>query len=122
VKFTVKGVYPVYSNISDGAFVADANVRVALQEGAVFVFESTPNENGSAYNFMFDYPATHEVSSFKLKSIDGSWVDFASDYDAKSQVIKKSIQGVEYDYYRLTTAGGNGSNSYQITLNKALNK
>lgn len=120
--FTVMGVYPVYTNIADGAYTADADARVKLQEEPEFVFTATPNENGSAYNFMFDYPATHEVVSFKIKGFDGNWVNFEADYDAKSKVVKKSVQGVEYDYYRLTTAGGNGSNSYQIVLNKALNK
>lgn len=120
--YTVTGVWPVYSNIKSGAFTADATSRYTLQTSSVFEFIDTPTEVGSANNFMFDYPATHTVSKFEMKDPSGNWVAFAGSYTAASEPFNKTVQGVERSYKRLTTAGGNGSMKYRITLNKALDK
>lgn len=120
--YTVTGVWPVYSNIKSGAFIADATTRYTLQTSNVFEFIDTPTEVGSANNFMFDYPATHTVSKFEMKDPSGNWVAFAGSYTAASAPFNKTVQGVERSYKRLTTAGGNGSMKYRITLNKALDK
>lgn len=120
--YTVTGVWPVYSNIKSGAFTADATSRYTLQTSSVFEFIDTPTEVGSANNFMFDYPATHTVSKFEMKDPSGNWVAFAGSYTAASAPFNKTVQGVERSYKRLTTAGGNGSMKYRITLNKALDK
>ena len=120
--YTVTGVWPVYSNIKSGAFTADATTRYTLQTSNVFEFIDTPTEVGSANNFMFDYPATHTVSKFEMKDPSGNWVAFAGSYTAASAPFNKTVQGVERSYKRLTTAGGNGSMKYRITLNKSLDK
>lgn len=120
--FSVTGVWPVYSNISNGAFAADATTRLALQKATSFTFENTPTEVGSANNFMFDYPASHEISKFEMKDPSGNWVDFSADYNKKADEITKTIHGVDRPYYRLSTAGGNGSMTYRITLNKTLDQ
>lgn len=120
--YTVTGVWPVYSNIKSGAFIADATTRYTLQTSNVFEFIDTPTEVGSANNFMFDYPATHTVSKFEMKDPSGNWVAFAGSYTAASEPFNKTVQGVERSYKRLTTAGGNGSMKYRITLNKSLDK
>lgn len=120
--YTVTGVWPVYSNIKSGAFTADATSRYTLQTSSVFEFIDTPTEVGSANNFMFDYPATHTVSKFEMKDPSGNWVAFAGSYTAASEPFNKTVQGVERSYKRLTTAGGNGSMKYRITLNKSLDK
>lgn len=120
--YTVTGVWPVYSNIKSGAFTADATTRYTLQTSNVFEFIDTPTEVGSANNFMFDYPATHTVSKFEMKDPSGNWVAFAGSYTSASAPFNKTVQGVERSYKRLTTAGGNGSMKYRITLNKALDK
>lgn len=120
--YTVTGVWPVYSNIKSGAFTADAASRYTLQTSSVFEFIDTPTEVGSANNFMFDYPATHTVSKFEMKDPSGNWVAFAGSYTAASEPFNKTVQGVERSYKRLTTAGGNGSMKYRITLNKSLDK
>ena len=120
--YTVTGVWPVYSNIKSGAFTASADTRYTLQTSSVFEFIDTPTEVGSANNFMFDYPATHTVSKFEMKDPSGNWVAFAGSYTAASEPFNKTVQGVERSYKRLTTAGGNGSMKYRITLNKSLDK
>ena len=119
--FSVTGVYPCYSNIKSGAFLDDASVKLSLTTGKQFTFTTTPTEVDSPNNFMFDYPATHTVSSFKIKDLQGNWVDFSSYYNATSKEVTKEIQGNEVKYNRLTTGGGNGPADYQITLNKNLN-
>ena len=121
-KVSVTGVWPVYSNIKSGAFTADATSRYTLQTSNVFEFIDTPTEVGSANNFMFDYPATFTVSKFEMKDPSGNWVAFAGSYTAASEPFNKTVQGVERSYKRLTTAGGNGSMKYRITLNKSLDK
>lgn len=120
--YTVTGVWPVYSNIKNNAFIADATTRYALQTSNVFVFEKTPTEVGSANNFMFDYPATHTVTKFEMKDPSGNWATFAGSYTAASEPFNKTVQGVERSYKRLTTAGGNGTTTYRITLNKSLDR
>ena len=120
--FTVKGVYPCYSNIKNNAFIGDATVRLNLTTGNTFTFESVPTEVNSTYNFMFDYPTTHSISSFLVKDLQGNWVNFTAFYNDKSGPIEKTIQGTKYQYYRLTTGGGNGPGAYKITLNKNLNQ
>lgn len=119
---SVTGVWPVYSNIKSGAFTSDATTRYNLQTSNVFEFIDTPTEVGSANNFMFDYPATFTVSKFEMKDPSGNWVAFAGSYTAASEPFNKTVQGVERSYKRLTTAGGNGSMKYRITLNKTLDK
>lgn len=120
--FNVVGVWPVYSNIKNGAFESDATTRLALQKTTSFTFEGTPTEVGSANNFMFDYPASHEISKFEMKDPSGNWVDFSADYNKKAAEITKTLHGVDRAYYRLSTAGGNGSMTYRITLNKTLDQ
>lgn len=120
--YTVTGVWPVYSNIKSGAFIADTTTRYALQKSNVFEFIDTPTEVGSANNFMFDYPATHTVSKFEMKDPSGNWVAFAGSYTAASEPFNKTVQGIERSYKRLTTAGGNGSMKYRITLDKTLDQ
>lgn len=120
--YEVTGVWPVYSNISGGAFTADASTRFALQTGKSFVIENTPTEVGSANNFMFDYPATHSVVSFEMKDPSGNWVPFSASYTADSGEVDKTIQDVSRKYKRFTTAGGNGPQTYRITLDKSLDQ
>ena len=120
--YTVTGVWPVYSNINNGAFTSDATTRYNLQTSNVFEFIDTPTEVGSANNFMFDYPATFTVSKFEMKDPSGNWVAFAGSYTAASEPFDKTVQNVKRSYKRLTTAGGNGSMKYRITLNKTLDK
>lgn len=95
---------------------------MALQKTTSFTFENTPTEVGSANNFMFDYPASHEISKFEMKDPSGNWADFSADYNKKAAEITKTIHGVDHAYYRLTTAGGNGPMTYRITLNKTLDQ
>lgn len=119
--FSVVGVYPVYSNIKSNAFIQNADMAFALQTGKTITIESVPTEVGSSYNFMFDFPATNSISSFKVKDLQGNWVPFTAFYEVQEQTIEKTIQGVKHNYKRLTTGGGNGNGSYQITLTNALN-
>lgn len=119
--YEVTAVRPVYHNIASDSFKADADVRFGLQKGATFVI-TVPTEVNSANNFMFDYPKTHTISNFNVKDLQGNWVPFSAYYNATSETVTKTIQGVDYEYYRLTTGGGNGNGEYQIILNKTLDE
>lgn len=119
--YKVTGVWPVYSNIKNGAFTADTTTCYTLQTSNVFEFSNTPAEG--TYKFMFDYPATHTVSKFEMKDPSGNWKPVASAYNADSlENHFKTVQGVKRDYKRLTTAGGAGEQNYRITLNKSLDQ
>ena len=118
--YKVTGVYPCYCNIKNSAFVNDTE-KLTLTTGKTFTFSNVPTEVESPNNFMFDYPNTHTISSFKIKDLQGNWVNFSSYFNATSEEITKTINGTDYTYYRLTTGGGNGPAEYQITLNKNLN-
>jgi hypothetical protein len=81
--FSVVGVYPVYSNIKSNAFTQNADTAFALQTGKTITIESVPTEVGSSYNFMFDFPATNSISSFKVKDLQGNWVPFTAFYEVQ---------------------------------------
>ena len=118
--FTVTGVYPVYTNISNGAFTDNATTKMNLQTSATFTFENVPGEVGSN-PFMFDFPSDKSVSSFQMKNPSGEWVSFSSDYTTDTTVTK-TINGTSYTYKRLKTDGTQGAgNTYKVVLNTALN-
>lgn len=120
--YTVTGVWPVYSNIKSGAFTADAETRYTLQTSKSFTFTDTPTEVGSANNFMFEFPATHNVISVEMYAL-GEWSPVASSkYTVESDTITRKVQNVERSYKRFTTTGGNGSMTYRITLDKTLDQ
>lgn len=118
----VTAVWPIYSNIKDGAFTANADSQLALQTSNVFEFTNTPTEVGSANNFMFDYPSSRTVTKFEMKDPSGNWANFSGSYQAISTTVTKTIHGVDYTYNRLSTAGGNGPMTYRITLSDTLDK
>ncbi len=121
--FIVYGVYPVYSNIKNNAFISDASEKFKLQTGTTFTIENIPTEVDSENNFMFDYPKTKSITNFETVDVQGKFVPFGGFYNATSSVITKTINGKDYEYYRLTTGGGNGpSGKYRITLSDSLNK
>ena len=118
--FTVTGVYPVYTNISNGAFTDDATTKMNLQTSTTFTFENVPGEVGGN-PFMFDFPSGKSVSSFQMKNPSGEWVSFSSDYTTDTTVTK-TINGTSYTYKRLKTDGTQGAgNTYKVVLNTALN-
>ena len=118
---TVTGVYPVFDNIINGAFTTDATHQRDLQTGVTFQFLSVPKETPTT-PFMFDFPSTKTISSFKIKDPSGNWVPYSSDYTTDTTVTK-TINGKSYTYNRLKTNGLQGAGSdYQITLSSALNK
>jgi len=118
--YSVTGVYPVYTNISGGALIADASAKQTLQTSATFTFTSVPGEVGSN-PFMFDFPSTKSISSFKIKDPSGNWTNFSAAYTTDTTVTK-TINGTSYTYKRLKTDGTQGEgNTYQIVLNSALN-
>lgn len=120
--YKVTGVWPVYSNIKSGAFTANAETRYILQTSKSFTFTDTPTEVGSANNFMFEFPATHNVISVEMYAL-GEWSPVASSkYTVESDTITRKVQNVERSYKRFTTTGGNGSMTYRITLDKTLDQ
>lgn len=117
------GVYPVYTNISGSTLSADASTKVTLQKSAEFIINNVPSEVASSQHFMFDFPATKSVASFKVKDLTGAFVDYAASYETLEEEITKTINNKPYQYKRLTTTGGfQGEGTYKITLNSTLDK
>lgn len=116
------GVYPCYTNISSGnTLLPEANNRLELQTGATFTITNVPAENVSNQVFMFDFPATHSISSFKIKGSDGFY-DFKGDYTSTT-TLQKTVQGKTVSYKRLKNTNiSQGVVTYQITLNKSLDQ
>ena len=118
---TILGVYPCYNNISSGKLVSDTNNKLTLQSGATFTFTNVPSENANNQVFMFDFPATHTISSFKIKGPSG-FADFTGAYSSNT-TVDKTIQGKTVSYKRLKTSSpSQGVVTYEIKLNKALNQ
>ena len=110
------GVYPCFTNL--GKLGTEPTVKLTLQTGATFNI-SVPSHNAGNNDFRFAYPDGWTISSFKVKSLDGKYYEFAADHNKNAGNLTKTIQGVSVTYHYLTVA--NGASDYQITLNKALN-
>ena len=110
------GVYPCFTNL--GKLGTEPTVKLTLQTGATFSI-SVPSHNAGNNDFRFAYPDGWTISSFKVKSLDGKYYEFAADHNKNAGNLTKTIQGVSVTYHYLTVA--NGASDYQITLNKALN-
>ena len=118
---SVTGVYPVYVNISSGSFVNDP-LKMSLTTGSIFEFD-VPSEVASGIHFTFDYPATHTITSFKIKDLSGNFVDYSATYEAESVTITKVIGEENVSYKRLVTTGAlQGVGTYKITLSKGLDR
>ena len=118
---SVTGVYPVYVNISSGSFVNDP-LKMPLTTGSTFEFD-VPSEVASGIHFTFDYPATHNITSFKIKDLSGNFVDYSATYEEESETITKVICGENVSYMRLVTTGAlQGVGTYKITLSKGLDR
>ena len=118
---SVTGVYPVYVNIGSGSFVNEP-LKMSLTTGSTFEFD-VPSEVASGIHFTFDYPATHNITSFKIKDLSGNFVDYSATYEAESETITKVIGGENVSYKRLITTGAlQGVGTYKITLSKGLDR
>lgn len=118
---SVTGVYPVYVNIGSGSFVNEP-LKMSLTTGSTFEFD-VPSEVASGIHFTFDYPATHNITSFKIKDLSGNFVDYSATYEAESETIIKVIGGENVSYKRLITTGTlQGVGTYKITLSKGLDR
>ena len=113
---TWTGVYPCFTNL--GKLGTEPTVNLTLQTGATFNI-SVPSHNAGNNDFRFAYPDGWTILSFKVKSLDGKYYEFAADHNKNAGNLTKTIQGVSVTYHYLTVA--NGASDYQITLNKALN-
>ena len=118
---SVTGVYPVYVNISSGSFVNET-LKMPLTTDSTFKFD-VPSEVVSGIHFTFDYPATHTITSFKIKDLSGNFVDYSATYEAESDTITKVIGEENISYKRLVTTGAlQGVGTYKITLSKGLDR
>lgn len=126
---TVTGVLPCFINISDGAFVDDASVQMALTTGATFNNIKAPSEVAASKHFMFDFPADRTVTAFKVKDLQGNFVNFEAAYsqqefdeEGNEIFVEKTINDITMKYRRLKTTGSYvGDGEYQITLSTNLN-
>ena len=118
---SVTGVYPVYVNISSGNFVNEPQ-KMSLTKNSTFDF-NVPSEVASGIHFTFDYPATHSVTSFKVKDLSGNYVDYSATYEKELETVTKVVGGKNVTYKRFATTGKlQGEGTYKITLSKGLDK
>jgi uncharacterized protein YuzE len=122
---TVKGVYPLYVNIKNGKLVKDTQ-EMELTESNIIVFDEVPSEVESQEHFKFDYPETHEVTSFEIWSkFDNMYVNYAASYEKVFDIVEKDINGngIKINYNRFITTGSlQGKGKYKITLSKRLDE
>lgn len=112
---TWTGVYPCFTNL--GNLGAEPAKKCTLQTGATFSF-TVPAHNAGNNDFRFAYPDGWTISSFKVKSLDGKYYEYAATHNKNAGNLTKTIQGNTVTYHYLTVA--NGASDYQITLNKGL--
>ena len=110
------GVYPCFTNI-DG-LGNDPGKRVNLQTSKTFYFTVGVHNTGGD-DFRFAYPDGWTISSFKVKSLDGEYYEYAASYNKNAGTIEKTIQNNPVTYHYLTVS--NGAADYEIVLDKDLN-
>lgn len=115
------GVYPCFTNIAGGTLTENANTKLGLISGKTFDLVNTPSEVVAGKKVRFAYPDGWTIQAFQMKDPSGKWVNVDSAYKPNAGSETKSIQGVNVTYHYLETAGGAGSQTYRITLNKNLN-
>ena len=122
---TVKGVYPIYVNIDtkNNTFVSEP-IQMDLTDSNVIKLDNVPSEVASGEHFKFDYPETHEVTSFEIWSkFDSMYVNYAASYEKVSDIVEKDINGIKINYKRFITTGNlQGEGKYKITLSKRLDE
>ena len=110
------GVYPCFTN-KDGLGNVPST-KVALQTSKTFhVTVDVHNVGGD--DFRFAYPDGWTISSFKVKSLDGKYYEFAAAYTKDAGTIEKTIQNNAVTYHYLSVS--NGASDYEIVLSKDLN-
>ena len=110
------GVYPCFANTK--SLGTEPNEKLALQSDVKFSF-TVPAHNAGNNDFRFAYPDGWTISSFKVKSLDGTYKEFAAAHNKNAGDLAKTIQGNAVTYHYLTVE--NGASDYQIILNKGLN-
>ena len=98
-------------------------IEIPLTTSKTFEFD-VPSEVASNIHFIFEYPATHTVTSFEIwNKFDNKFVEYAASYEKISETVEKDINGIKYQYNRFTTTGNlQGEGKYKITLSKGLDK
>lgn len=118
---SVTGVYPVYVNIDSGSLV-DETAKMSLTASNTFEF-NVPSEVASGIHFTFDYPATHNVTSFEIKDLTGKFVKYDATYETESETLTKVVGEKNVSYKRFVTTGKlQGEGTYRITLSKGLDR
>lgn len=118
---TATGVYPCYTNISGGTYIADPTTKLGLTQGKEFTFTDIPTHIGKEHKFTFAYPNTHTVSKFQIKDLTGAFVDYAGDHTKSAGTISKTLGGIDVTYNTLTIDGAQGSGTFKVILDKNLN-
>lgn len=109
------GVYPCFTNI--GGLGNDPGKKVDLQTSKTFHF-TVGVHNTDGDDFRFAYPDGWTISSFKVKSLDGKYYEYAASYNKNAGTIEKTIQNNPVTYHYLTVS--NGAADYEIVLDKNL--
>lgn len=110
------GVYPCFTNI--GGLGNVPSTKVDLQTSKIFHF-TVGVHNVGGDDFRFAYPDGWKISSFKVKSLDGKYYEFAAAYTKDAGTIEKTIQNNAVTYHYLSVS--NGASDYEIVLSKDLN-
>lgn len=114
------GVYPCYTNIANGTLTDNADTKLVLTSGNTFTLENTPSEVLAGKKVRFAYPDGWTIKSFQMKDPAGKWVSVDSEWKPNAGNEEKTIQDAAVTYHYMETAGGAGSQTYLITLNKNL--
>lgn len=119
---TCVGVWPCFSNVSGTTLSDSPNTKCTIQRSATFELR-VPSEVAAGKKFKFAYPDGFSVSEFKVKNLDGTWVDFKSTYNKDAGTLDKILlDGSTKTYHYLVTTGDDqGESSYRIILNKTMN-
>ena len=115
VSYSVTAVYPVFTNISGGALVANVDTEVTLANNTTFTIDY-PAENANGVKFAYPSGRTLTV---QMKDLSGNFSAYVGTSSDTNEATKRSINGIEVQYKVWTTGNASlGANTFKFILSK----
>ena len=126
---TVTGVWPIYHNAdwNNNTFNDSANIRFALTSGNEITFEKIPSMEEVGKPFIMEFPKSKSLltgdNGCKILVTGNDWNSANNLSNYSLTEIKRTVNGIEYDYVRFQLKSMNFQNiSIKFRFNERLDK
>lgn len=118
-EYKITGVYPVFTNIVDGALVAAVNTK-KIANSSSFEYDF-PKENANRVSFA--YPAGRTVTVQVYNTMSKAYENYSGAYTDVTESTKRNINGneVQYNVWTRVDENANDAVKYKFVLSKSTN-